>query len=476
MDKYKRLASNTIALSLGTMASKVLVYLLLPLYTACLSKSEYSQADIITQTANLLLPLLAAGMVDGIFRFAMDSTDERGKARVFCVSFWAVLGGSVLALALIPVFGGMDFFGGYGALIPFYVIASNFHSCAAHFLRGCGKTKLFSLQGIAATALTIAFNLVFLLGFDMGVLGYVLSTVCADGILALLLFFSQGLYRYISPRNLSADTAKAMLKYSLPMIPTTIFWWITNVSDRYMIKANPNLGDAVNGLYAAAFKVPTLLILVSGIFIEAWNYSAVKDDDSDGGESDFFSKIFGGFQAVVFMCAAGLIFLAKPICSILFAESYSDAWQYIPVLVEATVFSSLVTFMSSVYVKCKKSNNSFITAMIGAVTNVALNFILIPIYGAQGAAVATLACYVVVYVIRALDSMRYIRFNKRWVTVGLNTVLTGALCAVVLLEIKYWIPVGAALVLGVLALNVRFLISAAKSILSGFLGKKVKKT
>ena len=458
------------------MASKVLVYLLLPLYTACLDKSQYSQADIITQTANLLLPLLAVGMVDGIFRFAMDAADDKGRASVFCVSFWAVAAGSALALCLIPLFGGLDFFGGYGYLIPFYVIASNFHSCAVHFLRGCGKTKLFSLQGIATTALTIAFNLIFLLGFDMGVLGYVLSTVLADAILTVVLFFCAGLYRYLSPRHLSRDVAKAMLKYSLPMIPTTIFWWITNVSDRYMIKATPDLGDAVNGLYAVAFKVPTLLILVSGIFIEAWSYSAVTDEDSQNGQSSFFTQVFGGFQAVVFAGAAGLIFLAKPICSILFADSYSDAWQYIPVLVYATVFSSLVTFMSSVYVKCKKSKNSFVTAMIGAVVNVALNLVLIPIYGAQGAAVATFACYLVVYVIRAIDSMRYVRFDLRWVTVALNTLITGALCAVVLLEVKYWIIIGAALVLAVLALNASFFIFAAKSILSRLLGKKVKKT
>lgn len=476
MNRYKKLASNTIALSLGTMASKVLVYLLLPLYTACLDKSQYSQADIITQTANLLLPLLAVGMVDGIFRFAMDATDDKGRANVFCVSFWAVAAGSALALCLIPLFGGLEFFGGYGYLIPLYVIASNFHSCAAHFLRGCGKTKLFSLQGIATTALTIAFNLIFLLGFDMGVLGYVLSTVLADGILTVFLFFYSGLYRYLSPRNLNRTVAKAMLKYSLPMIPTTIFWWVTNVSDRYMIKANPNLGDAVNGLYAVAFKIPTLLILVSGIFIEAWNYSAVTDDDSQSGESSFFTQVFGGFQAVMFMGAAGLIFLAKPICSVLFAESYYEAWQYIPVLVYATVFSSLVTFMSSVYVKFKKSKNSFVTAMIGAIVNVALNFVLIPVYGAQGAAVATFVCYLVVYVIRAVDSARYVKFNKRWVTVGLNTLLTGALCAVVLLEIKHWIVVGAAIVLAVLLLNARFFIFAAKSILSRFIGKKVKKT
>ena len=58
MDKYKKLVSNTAILSIGTLASKVLVYLLLPLYTGCLSPAEYSTADLISQTANLLLPAI----------------------------------------------------------------------------------------------------------------------------------------------------------------------------------------------------------------------------------------------------------------------------------------------------------------------------------------------------------------------------------------------------------------------------------
>ena len=199
MDKYKKLVSNTAILSVGTLASKILVYLLLPLYTDCLSPSEYSTADLISQTANLLLPLLAVGMVDGIFRFAIDSEGEDGRERVFCVSTVMVALGSAVALALIPLLELTGFFTGYSWLIPLYVIASNFHLSAAHFLRGSGKTKLFSLQGILCTALTIAFNLLFLLVFDMGVTGYVLSVVISDAIMTVFLYAKERLWKYLRP-------------------------------------------------------------------------------------------------------------------------------------------------------------------------------------------------------------------------------------------------------------------------------------
>ncbi len=463
MDKYKKLVSNTAILSIGTLASKVLVYLLLPLYTAYLTPDMYSTADLISQTANLLLPILAMGMVDGIFRFAIDSEKSDGKAKVFCVSTYVIAAGSLIAPLFIPLFELTGFFSEYSWLIPLYVIASNFHLSAAHFVRGQGKTKLFAFQGIICTALNIALNILFLVAFRMGVMGYVLSVVLSDIAMAVFLYIKEGLFGYLSPKNFDSGLFRKMLRYSAPMIPTTIFWWVTNVADRYMIAYFD--GDYVNGLYAAAFKVPTLLILVSGIFSEAWQYSAVTDSEGNDG-SDFFSGVFASFQAMVFLCASGLILFAKVFTSLLLSEHYADAWQYIPLLTAATVFSSLVTFMSSVYVKHKRSVNSFLTAMLGAVTNIILNVILIPFLGAQGAALATLACYVAVYVVRVIDTRRYQPFNTHTVTVIFNTAVIFAQCAVMIFEMKYWWVWGIAAVLLICAANFRAVIGTVRKLTS----------
>lgn len=473
MDKYKKLVSNTAILSLGTLASKVLVYLLLPLYTECLSPSEYSTADLISQTANLFLPILAVGMVDGIFRFAIDSEkDGYGCEKVFFVSTLFISIGACVSFALVPLFGASGFFSGYEYLIPLYIVASNFHSSAAHFLRGRGESRLFSVQGIICTAITIALNILFLVVFEMGVTGYVLSVILSDAVMTVFLYIHSKLWRYIKPSNFDRGLAVKMIKYSVPMIPTTIFWWVTNVADRYMIAAF--IGDDVNGLYAAAFKVPTLLILVSGIFSEAWQFSAVTDGEGEDKEN-FFSRVFDSFQSIVFLCASFLILLSKFFTEFMLADAYSEAWRYIPLLTAATIFSSMVTFMSSVYVKNKKSVNSFVTAMIGAVSNVAMNALFIPKYGAQGAAAATLLCYVIVYVIRAIDTQRYIRFNTKPITVIINSLLVGVQCAAMLFELKYWYLVGMACFAFVGILNMRPLVASVKTVLGSFFSKIKKK-
>ena len=470
MDKYKKLVSNTAILSIGTLVSKVLVYLLLPLYTACLSSAEYSTSDLISQTANLLLPLLAFGMIDAIFRFTIDA--EKGeKEKVFCVSTLMVSIGSVIALVLVPILSMTGFFAGYSWLIPLYVIASNFHLSAAHFIRGQGKTKLFSIQGIICTALTIALNLIFLLAFDMGVLGYVLSIILSDAMITLFLYIKEGLWRYLVPSNFDKNILRKMIRYSVPMIPTTVFWWITNVADRYMIAYFD--GNAINGLYAVAFKVPTLLILVSGIFSEAWQYSAVTDGNGED-KSKFFSKVFDSFQSIVFLGASCLVLLAKFFTKVLLDSSYAEAWQYMPVLVFATVFSSLVTFMSSVYVKHKRSVNSFVTALIGALSNIILNFLLIPKYSAQGAAIATLACYTIVYVIRAIDTQRYEKFSTKPIIVVLNTVVIAFQCITMLMEVKLWWLFGIGSVFAISAINFSALFSSLKTVLGSILGQLKK--
>ena len=76
MDKYKKLLSNTLILSIGTFASKLLVYFLMPLYTAILSKEQYGTADLITNAANLLIPFCCIGITHGVFRFAADKEEN----------------------------------------------------------------------------------------------------------------------------------------------------------------------------------------------------------------------------------------------------------------------------------------------------------------------------------------------------------------------------------------------------------------
>ena len=464
MSKYKRLLSNTAILGTGTFASKVLVFLLMPLYTSILTTEQFGVADILTQTANLLIPLASVGICDGMFRFVLDTgdvEDAEARKRIFSSGVLVLAVGGAATLGVVQILRVFDVFEGYLLLVAAYVLCANLHSAAANFIRAEGKTTLFAVQGIVNTVLTIVLNVLFLVVFEMGTLGYVLSVVVADLCVTIGLFFAARLYRTLSVRSVNKSTLKEMLKFSIPYIPTTMMWLITSASDRYIVTAY--CGSAENGLYAAAYKLPTLLTLVCGVFIEAWQFSVVKDADESEREG-FFSAVFKNYMGIIFMGAALIIGGSKIFTSILLADSYYESWQYVPVLVISTAFSALVSFLGSVYFLEKKSVMSMATSMAGAVINVILNFVLIPKRGAMGAALATLISYAAVYAIRAYDTKFYVRFKLHTPKVVINATVLILQSVVMIGEIPYWKYVQVAIVAFMLVFNGKDIFMALRSV------------
>ncbi len=471
MGKYKRLLSNTAILGAGTFASKVLVLLLMPFYTSILTNGEFGTADLISQTANLLIPLAAVGICDGIFRFTLDTDTD--KKKILSTGMGILLLGSIGVCIVAQFLYFFDELREYIWLVILYVIAANIHLAFANYIRAEGKNVLFAVQGIINTALTVGLNILFLVVFDMGSTGYVLSVVVADFTMCVILFFAARIYKSLSVKAVDKKLAVQMLKFSIPLIPTTVMWLITSVSDRYIVTEYRSVEE--NGLYAAAYKLPTMISLVSGVFIEAWHFSTVKDAAEEE-RASFFGTVYDSFMGIMFMCGTLIIAGVKIFTSILLNESFFDSWQYVPVLVLATTFSTLVSFLGSVYFIKKKSALSMLTAMAGAITNIILNFALIPQFGAMGAAVATFACYLLVYIIRAINTKKYVRFNLHTVRVIVNTLLLTGQTLAWFSNLKYaWIA-QIIIPLLIIAFNGKGIFLSIIKLSKNFLAKNTKKS
>lgn len=420
MNKYKTLVSNTALISLGTFGSKLLVFLMVRFYTGYLTTSQYGTSDLITQTANLLLPLISLGITNGVFRFAIDKNQD--KKSVFSAGLFTITAGGLLFLLIVPILNVVEQFKGYIWLIVLYTMAACYHSLCSQYIRAQGSTAFFAVQGIINTSLVIILNILFLAVFDMGITGYVLSVVLADALSATLIFVRDKLWKDVTFKP-DKTIFKQMLIYSIPLIPATVFWWVTSVSNRYMVSGF--LGTDANGIYAVAYKVPTFLTLLSTVFMQAWQFSAVTESENDKKQHiDFFSKVWGSFQSVMFLAGSLVIAFSIPIIKLLTTPDFYKAWEYIPLLSASMVFSAFANFMASVYVVEKKSKNSFLTAMLGAILNVALNLLLIPTsLEVQGASIATFASYFLVFVVRAFNAMKYIPFKLYWKNVILSTII-----------------------------------------------------
>ena len=449
MDKYKRLASNTMIFAIGTFSSKILSFLLTRLYTEYLNKTQYGITDLIQQSGNLLLPLVTLGIINAVVRFGLESGVR--KQDVFTTGLMSLFGGMILLLAATPLLGMVNLLSDYVWLLCLFVFTSSLRSLCAQFVRAQSRVKLFALDGIISTATTIGFNVLFLVvlgkyGFG-GVFGYMFSIICSDALSVVFLFTVAKLHRYIKPKGLDTKQSKAMLRYAIPLIPNTILWWITNVSDRYIVAEV--CGEGVNGLYAAAYKIPSLIMLVSGIFMDAWQISAFTEKE---GRDRFYSKVMSTYSSLLFVMASGVILVTRYVPHILYAKEYYSAWKYIPLLVVSMVFTCMVNFLGSIYMVEKKSVRSLITAAISAVVNILLNLWWIPIYGANGAAAATLMCYLLVFVIRLWDTRRYIRIRWNYPRLIACTVILLVQTVLLLCETPMWLLWEAILFVAVAAL------------------------
>ncbi len=428
-NKYTRLLTNTAVFTVGKLLSKLLVFFMVGLYTACLTREEFSTAELITGMANLLIPLACAGITEGIFRSAAAKT---GDKEAFFTNGLLVYGvGSVIFLALAPLLGLVRFFEGSVWLIAAYVVVANLHSVVSQYLCAVGRTKLFAGQGILNTALVIALNILFLPVLSFGVTGYVSSIVLADLLTTVFLVVCTRLWRSVKPRSISFGTVREMLKFCLPLVPTTLFWWITGVSDRYMVAWM--CSEELNGLYTAAYKIPNLLIYAISIFDSAWKLSVSSEDDPEACAA-FYSRVWRVYTTLAFLGGGGLAILSRLLAHILFASGFEDAWVYIPTLTFATVFTALCTFLGSVYFASQKTMGSMLTALAGAVLNVVLNLLLIPRYGAMGASIATFASYFAVCILRLLTVRKLIPFKQEWGRGAVNTLLLGGMAVVITLS------------------------------------------
>lgn len=407
MNRYKKLALDTLIVGIGTFGSKLLVFLLMPLYTAYLTTAQFGTAELITTTANLLIPVACLGISNGIFRFAAERESDR--AAVFSSSMALLGGGTLLFLLLSPLLLLVEYLAKTVVLIVLYVLTANLQAVCAQYVRATDRMRLFALQGIFNTLLTVIFNVLFLTVWNLGVTGYVLSVILGNLITAVFLILYAKLYRMFRVRSIDRTLMKSLLLFSLPMIPTTVCWLITDLSDRYMVTY---FCDAnANGIYSAAYKIPTVVTLLSGIFLQAWQFSAVVQAKDENACRSFYSEVFRGFLSIVFIATACLIPASGLLATLLLNKSYWEAWYYMPTLLCAAAFEAIVSFLATVYMVRKKTIHSFLTALIGTGSNIFLNFLLIPQHGAIGAAVATLFAYSAVLILRLMDTPRLIRFR-----------------------------------------------------------------
>ncbi len=466
MDKYKRLASNTLLFAISNFSSKMLTFFLKPMYSRAVPIEEMGVYNNVWGYILLLLPLISLGMDYAVLRFGLDK--QYNRKSVFTNGMVGLLAGFGILVACYPLMRLLPNSQGYMVAIYAMLFVSNLRRICANFVRAKNMLRLVAIDGILTSLTTVIFNVVFLVWLKTGAIGILWATVMADLFSSVLLIWVASLGKYIRPAKYNNEMMGQMLRYALPLVPSLMCWNITNSSDVIFVTNMLKDGQRLAGLLGYSYVLAQAVQMAAYIFNDAWQLSAVTEQED---REIFFSRIFSAYQSTMFIGGAALILLCQPFYSVYLHGNDVQAWRYAPFLVMATIYSCFSGFLNSIYVVEKRSGLSLFTSAMGAAINCVLNFILIQFMGVTGAALATFFSYLAVFLLRAINTRGLLKVHFSSGMLAVNTGLLTLECALMIQEVKMW-PLWCSLcALTVLILNFGGLWRMAKRLI----GKMTKK-
>lgn len=471
-NKYSKLMSNTMLFAISNFSSKLLSLFLQPYITYAMGEvEEVGITKLVQNMGSLLIPIVSMGISYAIIRFGLEKSNS--KSEVFTNGLVTILLGFLLMVVLYPVLRLIPLFSEYALLLYIHVLVSCLRTLCTQFVRSRQLNRLVAVDGVLCSATNLGFMILFLSVFEMGASGYILAIICSDLCSAVFVFVMANLHRYLKPSRFNKTLWQQMLAYALPMVPTQISFWVINASNLFFVTAMCNgfegqSGEYWAGLLSVSYFLPTILTVLGTIFYEAWQLSAVTEEQD---RQQFFSKVFSVYQSILFCCCAGIVLLAKPLM-FLFKENFYDAWQFVPLLTLATLFNCLNQFLNSIYVLKKRSTLSLYTMLAGAVASCVLNYILLPKVGPIGVAISSFISFLLVFILRAINTRGLLRVDFGPLRLTINTVAVLVEIGLVMNEVPYWAVWSTLITIGVCVFNLQGILDMAKKLLGSVLSRK----
>lgn len=429
--KYRELTVNTVLFAVSSFGARLVSFFLLPLYTSVLSTADYGTVDLMTSTVSLLVPVLTVNVQDAVLRFTLGK--EADADRILAVGLRTVAAGACVLLAAeaaLVFFGLSPVDNIYLAFLFVSFLLTSLSSVLTMYVKAQDQVRSLVVSGIGSTLVTCMLAVILLVVVKAGVLGY-MAAMTAGSLFTVVVLALAG---RVSPRaiggHLPAGLAKAMLAYSAPLIANGLAWWVNDVSDRYVVTLI--CGAAANGVYAVAFKIPTILSTLQSIFYNAWSISAIKEFDPNDRDG-FLGRMYSLYSCAMSLCCSVILLLDVPLAHLLYANEFFEAWRYVPFLLVGVFLNGLALFEGCVFGAAKRTKDVSATTMAGSAVSIVFCIILTLIFGPNGAAIATFLGYLVTWGVRtAVMVKRVVRIRVSWSTeiVGIAILVVQALLAV----------------------------------------------
>jgi O-antigen/teichoic acid export membrane protein len=430
--QLRRLGRHSAIYGIGGLVSRVIAVLLLPLYTRYLNPTDYGQIETLLALTTVMGLILRAGITSAFFRFYFDETDDGGRRRVLRTSFWFTMGGATLGLALLLLFAepvSSLLFGTSDAadLVRAAGVALwatvNYEQLTALF-RVEERSVAYVCASLANIFLTIGLTLLLVVVLEEGPLGVIVGNFSGTLIVYLSLL---GYRREQLGLEFDRGLLREMNRFGIPLVPTALFLWMTNFSDRFFLVWLADVAEA--GIYSVGVRIASAMVLLLTAFRTAWPAFAYSIRDEREARQTY-AYVLTYLTVITAWVALALSVLAPWLVELLADDAFAEASEVVGPLAFSTVAYGAYIVVAIGVGRARRTQFNWVVTGIAAAVNVALNLALIPAYGMVGAAIATVAAYGSMAVGMGWWSQRIYPVPYQWRRVATASLAAVALAAI----------------------------------------------
>lgn len=418
MSRLKLFIENFLVYGLGGMISKIVPFIMLPIVTRLMPNTFYfGLNDISTVIVSFGQALAIIGMYDALFRLFFEKGEQEYKKEICSTALtFTLITSAIIFVAMIllrkpmaSLFFSDRKYANLLCLSAMSILIGATNSIVSAPTRMQNKRKVFLITNTLSPVISYSISIPLLLK------GYYIIALPLASILAALsveIIFAVLNHNWFSFK-INRKYLKDMLIIALPLVPNFLVYWIFNSSDRLMI--SKLIGTEWNGIYAVGAKIGQISQLIYTAFAGGWQFfafSTMKDDD----QVKMTSNIFEYLGIITFSSGMIMASLSEIVFKLLFSEEYLSGYIVMPYLFVAPLLLMLYQVVVNQFLVIKKTWPSVIILAIGAITNVVINALLIPMIGIEGAAIGTFLGYVaaIIGVIIVLSKMKLVCISGRF--------------------------------------------------------------
>lgn len=394
MSSGKRFAKNTGIYFIGSFATKILQFLLIPLYSKFISTEDLGVYNLITVTVTLALPILFQSIWEGAFRFAIEKQDNPryvlSSSSKYCLSLTLIYSALFIGISYIVDLQ-------FAWLILFFGVSQVLASYWQFSARALKENTIYATSSVINTLISISLNFILIMKFNQGINSLLIANSVGTFVMILILEHRLSILKDIKKYPIDKALLKNILKYSLPLAINSISWWMFSSCNNYVVTGM--LGNSENGIYGMALRFGTILSTITSVVTLAWNEEAFRtynDDDRDA----YFNKVLSLLVKSLFSICLIIIPLSYIIYHFFVFGDFNKGVYLVGPIYLGAVINTLSCHLGSALLARKESNVLFVTTMLGGLISIVTSFIFIRLFGLLGASLGTLLGYAFIFFVR----------------------------------------------------------------------------